>query len=50
MISSELPELLLLADRIAVMYAGRLQTIIDKQDATEEIITELASGLVDASL
>jgi ribose transport system ATP-binding protein len=49
MISSELPELLLLADRIAVMYAGRLQTIIDKQDATEEIITELASGLVNAS-
>jgi ribose transport system ATP-binding protein len=50
MISSELPELLLLADRIAVMYTGRLQKIIDKQDATEEIITELASGLVDVSL
>jgi len=45
MISSELPELLLLADRIAVMYAGRLQTILDKQEATEENITELASGL-----
>jgi ribose transport system ATP-binding protein len=44
MISSELPELLLLADRIAVMYAGRLQTIIDKQDATEEHITKVASG------
>jgi ribose transport system ATP-binding protein len=44
MISSELPELLLLADRIAVMHAGRLQTILSREEATEENITEWASG------
>jgi ABC-type sugar transport system ATPase subunit len=46
MISSELSELLLIADRIAVMYAGNLQSVLNKSDATEENITALASGLV----
>ncbi|MCY7422200.1 MAG: D-xylose ABC transporter ATP-binding protein, partial [Chitinophagaceae bacterium] len=45
LISSELPELLLLADRIAVMYNGRITTILNREDATEERITRLASGL-----
>lgn len=45
MISSELPELLLLADRIAVMYAGKIQKILNAEVATEEKIAELASGL-----
>lgn len=45
MISSELPELILLADRIAVMYAGTISAIIDKQHASEEKLTSLASGL-----
>lgn len=45
MISSELPELLLLADRIAVMYAGNLLLVLNKEEATEEKITELASGI-----
>jgi ribose transport system ATP-binding protein len=45
MISSELPELLLLADRIAVMYAGKVQKILNAEEATEEKIAELASGL-----
>lgn len=45
MISSELPELLLLADRIAVMYNGKLVAILDKEEATEEKIAALASGI-----
>ena len=45
LISSELPELLLLSDRIAVMYNGEMQHILQHQEATEEIITSLASGI-----
>lgn len=44
-ISSELPELLLLADRIAVMYRGKLMRILSKQEATEEKLAALASGI-----
>ena len=46
MISSELPELLLLADRIAVMHRGRVMKILPKEEATEEKIVALASGIV----
>lgn len=46
MISSELPELLLLADRIAVMYQGKLVKILAKQEATEEKLAALASGIL----
>ncbi len=45
MISSELPELLLLADRIAVMYRGKLMKILSKHEATEEKLATLASGI-----
>jgi len=45
MISSELPELLQLADRIAVMWQGKLITILSRKEATEEKLTMLASGL-----
>jgi ribose transport system ATP-binding protein len=45
LISSELPELLLLADRIAVMYMGRIQAILNREEATEEKIAALASGI-----
>lgn len=45
MISSELPELLLLADRIAVMYQGKLMQILSKREATEEKLAALASGI-----
>ncbi len=45
LISSELPELLLLADRIGVMFNGRLQKILSRQEATEEKIASLASGI-----
>ena len=45
LISSELPELLLLSDRIGVMYEGRLVAILNHDEATEELITRLSSGL-----
>ncbi|MGF7397519.1 sugar ABC transporter ATP-binding protein [Thermoanaerobacterium thermosaccharolyticum] len=43
MISSEMPELLGMADRIMVMCEGHLSGILDKKDATEEKIMRLAS-------
>jgi len=45
MISSELPELLLLADRIAVMYNGSIKEILHNKEATEDKIAALASGI-----
>jgi len=43
MISSEMPELLGMADRIMVMREGYLSGILDKEEATEEKIMRLAS-------
>ena len=43
MISSELPEVLRLSDRIAVMCDGRLTGIIDNKDANQNVIMELAT-------
>jgi ribose transport system ATP-binding protein len=45
LISSDLPELLLLSDRIGVMYRGHLRTILERTEATEERITAIASGI-----
>jgi ribose transport system ATP-binding protein len=42
-ISSELPELLLLADRILVMSEGRQSGMLDRSEATEERIMQLAA-------
>ncbi len=44
MISSELPELLGMSDRIAVMYAGHIQGTLDRKDATQQTILALALG------
>lgn len=44
MISSELPEILGMSDRILVMYAGRIVAEIDATDATEETLLTYASG------
>lgn len=43
MISSEMPELLGMCDRIMVMCEGRLSGILDRHDATEEKIMLLAT-------
>ena len=42
LISSELPELLLLSDRIAVMREGRMSDPVDGASATEESLLDLA--------
>jgi L-arabinose transport system ATP-binding protein len=44
LISSEMPELLALADRIVVMSDGQLSAPIEKADATEERILNVALG------
>ena len=43
MVSSELPELLLLADRIMVMSEGRCTGFLDRAEASEEAIMHLAA-------
>lgn len=45
MISSEMPELLGMSDRILVMHEGELMGELKKEDATQEKILELASGI-----
>jgi ribose transport system ATP-binding protein len=45
LISSELTEVLLLSDRIAVMHNGSIRDVLTRERATEEKITALASGL-----
>ncbi|HMR50191.1 MAG TPA: sugar ABC transporter ATP-binding protein [Arachnia sp.] len=43
MISSELPEVLRMSHRIAVMAHGRITGVLDNEDATQENIMELAT-------
>jgi ABC-type sugar transport system ATPase subunit len=50
MISSELPEVLAMSDRIVVMHEGCVTGILDKKDATQERIMALASGQIDLAL
>jgi ribose transport system ATP-binding protein len=47
MISSELPEILRMSDRVAVMCNGRLTGIIDNKDANQEVIIEYATKFSD---
>jgi ABC-type sugar transport system ATPase subunit len=44
MISSEMPEILAMSDRIVVMGEGRVAGILDRSEATQERIMALASG------
>jgi ABC-type sugar transport system ATPase subunit len=46
MISSELPEILGMSDRIAVMHGGTIVATLDRAQATQETILELALGHV----
>jgi ABC-type sugar transport system ATPase subunit len=45
MISSELPELVGMSDRILVMYRGRIQAEMDRAEATEERVLAAALGI-----
>jgi rhamnose transport system ATP-binding protein len=44
MISSELPEVLGMSDRIVVMHAGRVMGTLDRAEATQEKVLSLALG------
>jgi ribose transport system ATP-binding protein len=44
LISSDLPELLALSDRVAVMSAGRVVDVLAAQDASQERVLSLACG------
>jgi ABC-type sugar transport system ATPase subunit len=44
MISSELPEILALSDRILVMHEGKLRANLQREDATQEKIMYYATG------
>lgn len=46
LISSELPEVLGMSDRVLVMHNGTVSGILDGETATEEQITQLALGVV----
>jgi general nucleoside transport system ATP-binding protein len=45
--SSELDEVLALADRIAVIYQGRIVGVVDRADASRELLGLLMAGAVD---
>jgi ribose transport system ATP-binding protein len=50
MISSELPEILGMSDRILVMSEGRVAAILDQEEATQEVIMTYASGEADNNI
>ncbi|MFW6138539.1 MAG: D-xylose ABC transporter ATP-binding protein, partial [Spirochaetota bacterium] len=45
-ISSDLPEVIQLCDRILVMYGGKIAGELPRDQATEEKVMELATGVV----
>lgn len=45
MVSSELPEVLAMSDRIMVMADGRVTAILDRAEATEELIMRYATAV-----
>ncbi len=49
LISSELPEILSMSDRIVVMHEGSVRGVLDGPTATEHRVMELATGSVAAS-
>ena len=47
MISSEMPEILGMSDRIVVMHEGTVTGMLTREEASQERILEFASGIVD---
>ena len=45
LISSDLPEVLALADNVLIMHEGRMTGYLHREDANEEEILRLALGL-----
>ncbi|MDD2534269.1 MAG: sugar ABC transporter ATP-binding protein [Eubacteriales bacterium] len=46
MISSELPEILGMSDRIIVMHEGKLTGEVSRQDATQDVLMSFATGTI----
>ncbi len=46
MISSELPEILGMSDRILVMRRGRVRALLDRNEATAENVVQAATDVV----
>ena len=42
---SELPEVLGMSDRVMVMHEGELMGTLDRSEATQERVMQLASGI-----
>jgi ribose transport system ATP-binding protein len=49
MISSELPEIMNMSDRILVMHEGRVAAILDRAESTQEKIMAYASGEINST-
>ena len=47
MISSELPEIIGMSDRVVVMHEGKVTGILDAADATQERLLSYAAGESD---
>lgn len=47
MVSSEMPEILGMSDKIVVMHEGRITGILDNKNLTQEIVLEYATGVRD---
>jgi ABC-type sugar transport system ATPase subunit len=44
LVSSELPEVLAMSDRVIVMYRGRMRSVMDHKDIDHEVVMGLATG------
>ena len=49
MVSSEMPEILGMSDRIVVMHEGRVSGVLDRSEATQDKVMELAVGTAAAA-
>ena len=50
LISSELPEILAMSDRVVVMHEGRVTGILDRAECSEHTIMLYATGMAETSL
>lgn len=46
MVSSEMPEVLAVSDRILVMHEGKMVGIVDRKDFSQELIMKYAAGII----
>ena len=44
MISSELPEIMAMADRIVVLHEGQVTAEVEKEDFSQEVLLKYAIG------